>query len=265
MDLVNSIVKAVRVLDTLSANGPLGYAEILRRVALPKSTLSKIMATLEAEGLVSRDPQNGRYQMGVKLIEWGSGARAQIEMRKVAGPVMKALSEKLDCTVHLTLLAHNEVLPIESVESGTWYWHHFKYPVAIGIPAPIHATGAGKAILAFLERGEVESIVREKGLRKYTENTITDLATLWLEIEKIRAVGHAVSNAEHDELIRSVAAPIWNHDGKVIGALSALGIVSRFTPDRLDAIAAEVVKAAAEISRRIGYSPDGALAKSRAG
>ncbi len=252
-DLVNSIVKAVRILDVLNQEGPLSFIEIFRKTPLPKSTLFKILATLEEERIVTREAESAKYRLGLRLIEWGGGARAQLDMRMVARPVMRALSADIDCTVHLTVIAHNEVLPIESVESGNWYWHHFKYPVAIGIPAPMHATGAGKAILAFLPDVEIRAVIGDKGLKRFTENTITDEEMLEKELEMIRERGYAISDAEHDELIRSVAAPIRNQDGRVIAALSALAVVSRFTPDRMKTVALSVTAAAEEISSLLGY------------
>lgn len=253
MELVNSILRAARILDVLNDSGPLSYVQILHRLSIPKSTLFKILSTLESESIVQRDPEDGRYQLGMKLIELGGGARSRLEIRNVARPLMKDLNEEIDCTVHLTVVAHSEVVPLESVESPNWYWHHFKYPVAIGIPAPMHATGAGKAILAFLPKQEAETIIREKGLEGYTPNTITSKSKIWKEIDAIRKAGYAVSDAEHDELIRSVAAPVFNEDGKVIAALSALGVVSRLTRKRIVSIARAVVAAASEISRRLGY------------
>jgi DNA-binding IclR family transcriptional regulator len=252
MDLVNSVVKAVRILDLLKEHGPCSYTELLNKLAMPKSTLFKLLGTLEAEELVRRDSENGRYHLGVKLIEWGAGSRAQLEIRNIARPFMKELSETLDCTVHLTVMAHDEVLPIESCESGAWYWHHFKYPVAIGIPAPLHATGAGKAILAFMREADIVRIIRDKGLERYTASTIDDPESLKQELETIRRNGYAVSNAEHDDLIRSVAAR--NHDGNVVAALSVLGLVTRVTEDRVPEIARLVTKAAREVSRLCGFS-----------
>ncbi|MEW5816617.1 MAG: IclR family transcriptional regulator [Spirochaetota bacterium] len=253
MDLVNSIIKAVRILDIIKEKGPLTYIEILKLYPLPKSTLFKILSTLEAEELIHRGPDRSRYHLGTKLIEWGGVARSSLEIRTISRPILKKLQEKLDFTVHLTVVAHGEVLPIESMESGNWYWHHFRYPVAIGIPAPMYATGAGKAILAFLDQNEIDKIISEKGMEKFTETTITDPVLLRVELEKIRSRGYAVSNAEHDELIRSVAAPIYNNDGRVIAAISVLGLVSRITPERVPGIAEQVVEAAKEISYLLGY------------
>lgn len=256
MDLVNSIVKAARILDLLKSRGALSFIEILKQHPLPKSTLSKILHTLETEEFVWRDPNNGRYQLGVKLIEWGSGARGQLEIRKIALPFMQELSEVLSCTIHLTVVSHGEVLPIESYESGTTIWQHHIFHGGVGIPAPMHATAAGKAILAFMPEDDLDRTLREKGLRKFTENTITDLQTLRAALTEIRECGYAVSNAEHAELVRSVAAPIRDHDGKVFASLAALGIATRITPEWIPELAQHVVKAAEEISRLFGYQPE---------
>ena len=255
MDLVNSIVKAARILDLLKGRGSLSFVEILKLHPLPKSTLSKILHTLEVEELVRRDPVSGRYQLGVKLIEWGSGARGQLEIRKIALPLMQELHETLNCTIHLTVASHGDVLPIESYESGTTIWQHHIFHGGVGIAAPMHATAAGKAILAFMPEDDLERTVREKGLKKFTDNTITDLATLRAALAEIRERGYAVSNAEHAELVRSVAAPIRDHDGKVFASLAALGIATRITPEWIPELAQHLVRAAEEISRLFGYRP----------
>ena len=253
MELVNSIVKAVRVLDLLKSRGGLSYAEILKQIPLPKSTLFKILLTLEETELVRRDRDSGRYQLGVKLIEWGSGARSQLEIRKIAHPFMQELSEAIDCTVHLTIVSHGEVLPIESFESGSATWPHYLFHGGVGIPAPVHATAAGKAILAFMSHDEISSTIGEKGLARFTENTITDTAILADALAEIRERGYAVSNAEHTDMVRSIAAPIRDHEGQVFASLSVLGIVSRITPERVPDIASQVMQTANEISRLFGY------------
>lgn len=254
MELVNSIVKAVRVLDLLKSSGPLSYIEILKQIPLPKSTLFKILYTLENEELVRRDTDSGRYQLGVRLIEWGSGARAQLEIRKIALPFMQDLSEALKCTIHLAVVSNGEVLPIESFESGSTSWPHHIFHGGVGIPAPLHATAAGKAILAFMSRDEVRRTIDHQGLQKYTEATITDLDRLDAELEKIRQLGYAASNSEHFEMVRGVAAPIRDHDNKVFASLSALGLVSRVSPEMIPKVAVQVIKVADEISRLFGYA-----------
>ena len=250
--MVNSIVRAVKILELLEQNGPLYFNELLKLHELPKSTLSKILHTLEIEKIIRKDSVTNKYHLGNKLIELGSAARASLEIRNICRPIMNRLHEKLNLTVHLGVIAHGEVLPIESVEAGNWYWHHFKYPVAVGISAPMYATGAGKAILAFLEPNEIEEII-SRTLEKFTDSTIIDHETLKEELGQIRRNGYAVSNAEHDVMIRSVAAPIFNSDGKVIASLSVLGLVSKISPDEIMSVSRDVLTATREISRFFGY------------
>lgn len=256
MDLVNSIIKAVGILDLLKRHGKLSYAEMLKKTELPKSTLFKILSTLESEELVCKDLESGHYHLGVRLIEWGSGARSQLEIRKIARPFIKTLSDSQDCTVHLSVMTHDKVLPIESFESGSSYWHTFSFPGGVGIPAPLHATGAGKAILAYLSTEEIESIIRRKGLEKFTKTTISDPDRLRADLEEIRRRGYATTFGEHDDMVRSVAAPIFDHEGQVIASISALGPASRFTVERIPELAKLVVSAAREISHLFGFDPE---------
>ena len=253
MELVNSIVKAAKILRLLETHGSLSFNELLRCYPLPKSTLSKTLHTLEVEELIRKESESNKYQLGNRLIELGSAARSSLEIRNICRPFMNKLHEALDLTVHLGIIAHGEVLPIESIESGNWYWHHFKYPVSVGISAPIYATGAGKAILAFLQKEEIEEILSQK-LISFTKSTKSDKEELLKDLENIRKLGYAVSNAEHDEMIRSIAAPIFNSDGKVIASLSVLGLAQKINQSRTKEISKEVVSATKEISHIFGYS-----------
>lgn len=254
MDLVNSIVKAVRILDSLKQHGPLSFNEILKCNLLPKSTLFKILHTLETEELIWRDPDSGRYRPGVKLIEWGMGSLSQLEIRKIALPLMQRLSEEINCTIHLAVILHDDVLPIESYESDSGTWPHHTFHGGVGIPAPIHATAAGKAIFAFMDEAKIARIIRERPLLKFTEHTITDISCLHHELEKIRKLGYAISSEEHHELVRAVAAPIRDHAGNVLASLSALGIVTRITPELIPVLAERIKAVADEISRLFGYA-----------
>jgi DNA-binding IclR family transcriptional regulator len=257
VEYVNSIMRAVQIIDIIKQEESASYTRILKQCPIPRSTLAKILATLEAAELVRREPEHGRYELGVKLIEWGGYARSNLEIRDISRPIMKELQEAFICTVHLSVEAHGEVLPIDSVESKTWHWYRFRYPVALGIPAPMHATGDGKAILAFLEPERIAQIVREKGLERFTPTTITDSASLDAELEEIRRVGFAISDGEHDELIRSVAAPIFSHEGHVVAAVSVIGLASSITPKLIPRISKRVVEATAEISRLLGHGQSG--------
>ena len=256
MEPVNSILRAVKVLDILKDQGTLSYMGILKRMDVPKSTLFKILATLEDQELVNRDQETNKYRLGAKLLEWGAGAQSQLEFRKIALPFMQKLSDDLDCTVQLTVVVQEELLPVESIESKTWFWQPFKFPGFLGQTSPLHCTAAGKIALAFMDEQERERVIGDRGLSRYTKNTITSKKALLSELKKIRERGYSISNAEHDELIRAVACPVRDHSGKVIAALSVLDVVTRMKPERALHVVEPVKKMAAEISRQLGYLPN---------
>jgi DNA-binding IclR family transcriptional regulator len=254
MDAVNSVVKAIRILDRIRTAGPLTFSDVHKALDLPKSTVYKILATLETEGFVRRDPESARYSLGVRLIEMGTGARAQLEFRKIALPLMQELSEAIDCTVHLSVLSHRDVLPVEAFESGSNTWPRMLFHGGVGIPAPIHATAAGKAILAFLDHATQDDVLGTTPLARHSPRTIVDRAKLRVELGRIRRRGYAVSEGEHSEMVWGVAAPIHDHDGAVFASLSALGIAARLTPERIPGVGEKVMGTAAEISRQLGFT-----------
>lgn len=250
---VNSVLRAINVLELLNQHGDLTFTQLLNESSIAKSTLFDILATLESADLIRKVPETHSYQLGIKLVEFGGTARSNIEIRSVARPIMIRLNAELNLTVHLVVLAHGEILPIETCESEQWYRHHFRFSTAIGVPAPMYCTGAGKAILANLPESQIAGYVQSTELVRYTDTTITDTAHLQGELETVAARGYAVGNAEHDELIRSVAAPVWSHEGRVIASLSALGLVTRFPEGRIGEVADAITDASAELSRQMGH------------
>ena len=129
-----------------------------------------------------------------------------MDLRKLALPGIEKLSQKSGETVHLGVLSDNEVVSIEEIESG----QSLRISIPIGKRVCLHSTGIGKAILAFLSDEEIESVIRDKGLPRFTSNTITDPILLKEEISKIRKLGYALDNEENEVGIRCVAAPIYN-------------------------------------------------------
>jgi len=249
--MVKSVYRAVKILDVLSSEGERSVTEISRRLNFPKSSVHEIISTLLEAGILEKDSDRNRYSLGLKLFELGKQAQANMEISKVAIPSLRGLHEQLDETVHLTVLDVKEVLYIECFESTK----RLRTYSVIGIRAPLHCTAVGKAILAYLDDGEVEEVIQSMGLPRFTENTITDRQRLNRELRKIRDCGFAIDDMEHEEGVRCAGAPVRNHTGKVVASISVSGPSQRMTATRLEEIAPLVMDRAAEISRRLGYKP----------
>lgn len=247
--MVNTVRKAVQILETLAGQPNQGISELARLLDLPKSSVHGILETLAASSLVERNGETGKYHLGVKLVELGNRAQLELDICRIAAPFLQGLNQEFDETVHLTVLDKDEVLYVDCIESR----RRLRTYSVIGIRAPLYCTSVGKAILAFQSDDEIRRIVRGKGLLKITANTIDTEERLFREVSLIRKNGYAVDNMEHEEHLRCVGAPIRNARGEVFASLSISGPAERNTPERIELMAPFALRACMEISRRIGY------------
>lgn len=246
---VNSVRKALAILELLSDGQERTLSDIAYALSLAKSTTHNLLETLVAERILDRDSGSGAFSLGIKLIELGYCAQTGLDLVRIAAPFLKGLNMRFDETVHLVVLDNDEVLYIDCIESQ----RRLRTYSVIGIRAPLYCTSVGKAILAFLPDAEIHRIVAERGLSRFTENTITTEERLWTEIARIRERGYAVDDREHEDHLRCVGAPIFNAHGEVFASVSLSGPAERNTLERIESMAPTLLEAVGEISRRLGY------------
>jgi DNA-binding IclR family transcriptional regulator len=209
----------------------------------------QILNTLTSENILKKNSLTNRYFLGVKLFILGDRARANLEIRKVAEPLLKKLKEIFDETVHLTVLDNDEVLYVECFESSKLL-RPFQI---IGYRAPLHCTAVGKAMMAFLSKPDIDRVIRTKGLKRFTKNTLTDKMSLLKDLEAVVNRGYSVDNIEHEQGVRCIGAPIRNHEGQVFAAVSVTWPSQRLQLSRIPKFAKTVIATANEISQRLGY------------
>ena len=248
---IQAVERAVSLLDAFSADEPeLGVTELSSRVGLHKSTVHRFLVNLEAGGLVERNPRSGRYRLGIRILELAGLVMQRMNLWEEALPFLEDLVADTGETGHLAVLDNGEAIYVERVEAR----RALRIPAAVGKGYPAHATNLGKVLLADLPFEEVERIIAERGLARYTGRTITTLEGLEAELGRIRARGYAVDDEEYDEGLRCVGAPVFDHTGSAVAALGIGGPATRITPERVDEFAAAVKLAAAGLSRRLGAS-----------
>jgi DNA-binding IclR family transcriptional regulator len=247
---IQSIARAVAILDHLAGNGNEdSLSNISRTIGLSKSTTYSIIATLEQLGLVQQDQVSARYSLGMKLFELGQVVHSSMDLRKIAVPLLQDLVAKYGETAHLGVLSQGEVVYIDKVNSP----HSIGISSQIGGRNPAHCTGVGKMLISALTAVEVEKIIAEKSLKKFTEKTITNPAVLQQHLHKIREQGYAVDDEEIESGLRCVAAPVRNHRREVVAAISLSGPAQRMDTEKLDQIVSGVVATANIISAQLGY------------
>lgn len=249
---VQVLDRALAALELLAArNAECGLAEICAALKLHKSTVHRLMMVLEQHRLVDKNPDTGRYRLGLKLFEFGSKALGAVDLRRHAKPYMDRLQRDLGETVFFCMLDEGEVFYLEKIESQ----QSVRTACTVGSRAPAYCTAVGKAMLAELPEGEVGEIVRRWGLKRYTPNTVTTVSALKSELRATRARGYAIDNEEKEPGLRCVSAAVRGDSGKMLAALSVSGPAFRVTKERVPELGRAVMQAAAELSYELGYRP----------
>ncbi|GAF82931.1 unnamed protein product [marine sediment metagenome] len=249
--IIRSIDRTLQILELFSLEKPeWGVTEISKALNIYKSNVHNVLTTLAEKGFVIKDSKTDKYKLGIKFFELGSIVIKNMDLRKIAHPYMEKLLKEFNETVHLGILVEGEILSIEQEESG----QSLSPRIFIGKRAPLHCTGIGKAIMAYLPKDKFAFTIKEIGLIRYTEGTISNEEELEKELEKIREQGYAVDNMEHEEGVRCVAGPIRDYTGKVSASLSVSGPAFRINENNVPNIAKKVKEYCDYISKEMGYS-----------
>lgn len=243
--------RAAMILNCFTLSEPeKSLVQLASETGLHKSTVFRIMETLEGIQWVRKDPFTGIYRLGFAVFELGARAVQGLDLYKASSSHLEKLVKKTGQSAHLVIHDQGEALYLNKVESPGAY---VALPSQIGIRFPMHCTAVGKVLLSYLDEKEVERIIREKGLNKVTPKTISQKEDLMKEIRLIRERGYAFDNEEIHLGLKCVAAPIRDYTGKVIAAASVTGLSSNFSEKRLPSLIEAVVSVAKDISESLGY------------
>jgi DNA-binding IclR family transcriptional regulator len=243
-----AVERALNILEA-AANRRDGMtnSEISYKLGIPKSSASYILRTLDRRGYLRRDRETGRYRLGLKVLSLGGDARANLDLAELALPFMRVLQERIHLTIHLAVLDHGEAVYIEKVEAPGF----FKVNTWVGRRMYLHSTSVGKCLLAWLPKLEVETLLREQGMKKRTPKTISSVPKLLFDLEHVREQGYAVDNEENSLGARCVGAPIFDPEGSVTAALGVSGTLTQMSADNLPKILDALMETARRISRQI--------------
>lgn len=243
-----ALTKGIALVELLTGH-PRGLrlADVIRMADVPKATALRLLDALTAAGLVRCDDA-GRYRLGPQCAVWGSAFIDHLDLRTEAHDLLAGLAETSGETAHLGIADGTRILYIDKIDSP----HALRMFSRVGASNPMYCTALGKAILAYADAAVVGEVIAA-GLPRRTENTITDAESLHAELARVRRQGHAVDDVENEEGVRCVAAPAFDHHGRVTAALSIAGPATRMTRERLRTLTPELTKAAQTLSHRLGH------------
>lgn len=238
-----TVGKALDVLDCVADLGrPARFSELLEASPYPKATLYRLLQTLTRQGMLALD-DDGAYWLGGRLMRLAHMAWKTASLAPVARPHIEALAEAVGETVHLAQLDNGQVLFVDKISATD----RFETLARVGQVAPAYCTGVGKAMLAFLAPKRLELALRQQSYFRYTEATHGAAEGLLAEIEEVRRAGIAFDRQEHEHGIISIAAPILDTAGRVLGALSIATSTARHNLEGLETFRPRLLETAKKI------------------
>lgn len=247
--VVQSVDRAVSVLEVLASRREAGVTEIAAVLGVHKSTAFRLVSALEHRGLVEQTVSRGSYRLGVGLIRLAGAAASGLDLTQQSQPVCERLAQELGETVNVAVLEGDGVINISQVRGTAAVTSHNW----VGRNTPAHATSSGKILLAYADRATLDQIAARRRLEQFTPRTLGTPKQLVAALDEARARGWASTVEEYELGLNAVAAPIRDLSGNVVAALSVSGPSYRFAEDRLPEVAARVATAAIEISSRLGH------------
>lgn len=250
---VQSVDRAISILQILARRGDAGVTEISKELLVHKSTVSRLLSTLEARGLVEQSSNRGRYRLGYGVVQVAEGVNKKHDLIVTSRPVCNELAEDVGETVHVTVRRGNSIVTIDQVMGSS----AISTLNALGKEDPLLPTSAGKVFLADMSRLELETYLDANPLTRYTAHTIVDPIQVKADLAAVRERGYACSFEELEIGLVGVAAPIRALDGRVIAALIVSGPAFRIDKTRTVQIGERLIIAAAQISERNGFPKAG--------
>jgi DNA-binding IclR family transcriptional regulator len=230
-------------------------SEIAALLGRPKSTVYRTLNAIVDVGFLDRDGATGRYRLGIRLASLGEVARQSTSLQRLAHRALRQVTDATNEMSTIMVLSGNQGINIEVVESR----QALMLPGLVGTPQPLHASAAGKVLLSDLADDRVVELLGWP-LHRYTATTITDRARLLAELRAVRRRGYATSIGEHSSDVVGVGAPVRDHRGAIVAAMTCGCPDSRGTAAQLERMIRTVVAEAGSLSRALGYrGPTAAL------
>ena len=250
---VQVLDRAIALLNCFSVQKPeMGVGQLARVVGISKTAAHRLLSDLQQHGWIQQNTDDRRYRLGFKLVELGNRVIDGLDLAALAQPFLDSLARKTGETAHLAVLDEGMCYYIAKVESQ----HSIRMSSHVGKRNPAHCTAVGKTLLAHAPDSAVHRVVAKQGLPRFTRYTNTSIRRLKEELSLVRERGYAIDDQEFEENLRCIAAPVRDHTGKVVAAVSMSGPTMRATDQALPKLAEMVMDTARRISKALGAPGD---------
>ncbi len=253
-----SLERGLAILSAFRSGRPLlGVSELGREIGLGRSTTHRYVATLAALGYLQQDAATRKYRLGPRVLDLGFSAINSMELREVAAPHLRRLSDDTGYTVNMAILDGSDVVYVERCRSSQAGQREIDLNLHVGSRLPAYCTSLGKVLLAFLQPAERASAIERIDFTQRGPNTIVSRGGFEAELKRVREAGFATNNEELAYGLRSIAAPVISHEGGAVAAINLAAHSSMIPMERLtEQLSPMLRQAATDISVNLGYRPD---------
>jgi IclR family transcriptional regulator, KDG regulon repressor len=249
---VPAVQRAVQVLEILAGSHTgISLAELSRQTQIPKSSLFRILLTLEHHSIVQQDHGRNQFMLGMKLIDWGNRALEKVDLKTVSHPHLMRMAQETRESYYVAILDHEEVIIIDRADTPE-IW---RMVARLGQRSPLHCTATGQILIAELAEEQVDGMIHRHGLKKFTPFTITSPVKFKKRLLEVKQQGFSIADAEYKPDLCAVAVAIRDHHGRICASLMTALQSERTRKNKgpLNQHIATLKKEAAVISREIGY------------
>ena len=251
--LVPALERGLLLLGQFShVDRKLSAPELARRLRLPRSTVFRLLMTLESMGFVQRAEGGHDYRLGLAVLRLGFEYLASLELTELGAPLLERLRGEIGFSCNLVVRDGRSIVYVAKSSAPT----PFTSSVHVGTRLPAHATVLGRVLLEDLTLDELRELFPEEHLASYSSSTPTTVMDLYEIVQKDRERGYVLQEAFFEARVSTIAAPVRDATGRIVAALGATIPSSRFEPERIDDLVARVRSTAMELSRLLNYSPE---------
>jgi IclR family transcriptional regulator, pca regulon regulatory protein len=248
-----SLERGLAILSAFRPDRPtLGISELARELGLTRSTTHRYVATLASLRYLEQEASTRRYRLGPRVLDLGFSVLGSLELREIAGPYLRQLTDATGLTSNLAIRDDADVILIDRVLGQLGRYHHLEFSLRVGSRLPFYCSATGKALMAYLPRPDLDRLLERMEFVQRGPRTVTDKNSLLRELEKVRRTNIATNDEELDSALRSIAAPVRSRSGQAVAAVvvaipwspTAMNeLVTRFGP----AVQAAAGKIAAQV------------------
>jgi DNA-binding IclR family transcriptional regulator len=250
--LVPGLARGLQLLGSFTrSESELSGAELSRRLSLPRASVFRLLQTLEQQGFVERVGDTTNYKLGIGVLRLGFEYLASMELTEYGRPVLEQLSNQCGYSAHLVVRDARDVVFVLKAAGRSAMFHS----IQVGARLPAHATVLGRLLLSDLDMAALALLYPEPLLPAYTPKTPTTLVELKALIDQDRVNGYGISQGGYETGISTIAAPVFNDQGKVVAAVSISVPAQQLPTDLTTNLVPQVQFAAAQLSERISHQP----------